>query len=956
MNRSVLDRQMFKNGGVVPMQAGGAPMPAAPMPSAPMPAAPLPSAPLPAAPMPAAPMPAVEEGIPSGVDPALMEDLLRRYSQNMEGLEDAEDYETVINEIRGDDRSIDDRYDELAGVVGEEDAHRTPESVLTLVQPVMLMASVDDGIGSLAQEEMMTPVEGPMAEGIMSTVDMGPSGQVEGGPAPVNFSQGGAVQYFAPENPNRVATPVSSPLSAPVVPIRTLSEVYEQDTLPTYQKILGAKDQEKAFQDQKRMTEAQMLFDIAQGALMFATPGERRMSPAERLAQSFTPVLGNIGTRAGELQKFKQSQAAQDQALKLQALGSAEKTLAAERAEEAQKERDAAQIEAQKERDAAQIEAQKKLSAAEAKRKPVDNLFRVTITNPTTGEKTTQVRSLTVNDHDALVEKHGSYVSFSKTYKPGAAAKAQNFLVNGSLVSAVSGTALYDKLVAGGHPVAGNVSPEALLDIKQYTLTMDINIGGKTYPKGSSPYLSKLDQNMILKSYGPTALTEYQAPVTDQQFFAAFKMSRENFEALPKEHQQYLLGLPVITEVMYFNKFGVDRNTFLTYPKITQQRLLNIAPEYRYEKINDGKRIDVLRFDVNDPEGKGVSIYSADIAGDPDFFKISMPSPDDPNVQISSIVDISTEDGRAMVAQINEINKKMPGAAVMQRIGTESTRMSAFLVPGDTPGGGASVRMSYDGGKTYIGSDGKPRLTPPNAFALSDTIAYDVYRREKVRSDARQWLNENDITLNNGQYFGKVEGGVDIPEITKKEKALVTDVLQQIRNGTGQWSAIGAAVNSVAGGFMAPETFSELFKETEEGRQFTQLVYVLGRSALASNPRFAVADLEVTGKLFPNPDKFFANPETEANKIVSLMKALDAEEIRLQQIRASASPVNSAQLAMSEQKLGEIARLKNLLGPVSAMVNTASSTDISGAQTLMQSKLPAAPAIKGTSSWWSRRP
>lgn len=109
---------------------------------------------------------------------------------------------------------------------------------------------------------------------------------------------------------------------------------------------------------------------------------------------------------------------------------------------------------------------------------------------------------------------------------------------------------------------------------------------------------------------------------------------------------------------MYFNKFGVDRNTFLTYPKITQQRLLNIAPEYRYEKINDGKRIDVLRFDVNDPEGKGVSIYSADIAGDPDFFKISMPSPDDPNVQISSIVDISTEDGRAMVAQINEINKK----------------------------------------------------------------------------------------------------------------------------------------------------------------------------------------------------------------------------------------------------------------------------------------------------------
>lgn len=70
------------------------------------------------------------------------------------------------------------------------------------------------------------------------------------------------------------------------------------------------------------------------------------------------------------------------------------------------------------------------------------------------------------------------------------------------------------------------------------------------------------------------------------------------------------------------------------------------------------------------------------------------------------------------------------------------------------------------------------------------------------------------------------------------------------------------------------------------------------------------------------------------------MKALDAEEIRLQQIRASGSPVNSAQLAIAEQKLGEISRLKNLLGPVSAMVKTASPTEISGAQTLMQSKLP----------------
>jgi len=88
-----------------------------------------------------------------------------------------------------------------------------------------------------------------------------------------------------------------------------------------------------------------MLFDIAQGALAFATPGERQMSPAERLAETFQPVLGNIGARAGELGKFKQAQKSEERALNLQALGSAERAL------EAKTSLDAAAIAAEKERD-----------------------------------------------------------------------------------------------------------------------------------------------------------------------------------------------------------------------------------------------------------------------------------------------------------------------------------------------------------------------------------------------------------------------------------------------------------------------------------------------------------------------------------------------------------------------------------------------------------------------------
>jgi len=317
MNREVMDRQMFRYGGGVPMQEGG--VPPAPMPM---------------------PMPeidpeqvemnqAAEGAMQNGIDPAVLEGMLGQYSQQMTGLDSAEDYETVINGIRGDNLPMEARYAELSDLVGPEDAQQTPESVLALLQPVMMLAGadqeaegVDQGIGGLAQDEMMAPIEGPMAEGIMSTVNMEPPPEemmvAMGGTTPVNFNQGGAVQYM------KDGGGASDP--------RNLQTVFDERK-DIYQSLLGSQAGE--YDEQKNMTKAQMLFDIAQGALAFATPGERRMSPAERLAQSFTPVLGNIGARVGELNKFKQAQAKEGRALDVAALGSAEKTLAAEKAAEA---------------------------------------------------------------------------------------------------------------------------------------------------------------------------------------------------------------------------------------------------------------------------------------------------------------------------------------------------------------------------------------------------------------------------------------------------------------------------------------------------------------------------------------------------------------------------------------------------------------------------------------------
>ena len=340
MNRSVMDRQMFRNGGYVrQMQMGGDPMMAPPMGGDPMMAPPM-AGPAPQG-MPPAPsvagMPvpadasmdqAAAGAMQQGIDPAMLESMLQQAAGqfgNLDAAAETEDYEQVMNVIRGDQASLQDRRQELAGVVGDADAAQTPDSVLTLVQPIMQLAAVDQGIGGLAPETMNTPVTGDMAGGIMSTVNMGAEEQPmpgQGGPAPVNFNQGGAVQYM---QPGGVALPAETPAGG------RLGELY-QDRQALYSQILGPQNQQQEREDQRNMTKAQMLFDIAQGGLAFASgAGMPGRSPAEQLAAAFVQPLGNISARAGEFQQFKQGQKRDERALALQALGAAEADFSAEK-------------------------------------------------------------------------------------------------------------------------------------------------------------------------------------------------------------------------------------------------------------------------------------------------------------------------------------------------------------------------------------------------------------------------------------------------------------------------------------------------------------------------------------------------------------------------------------------------------------------------------------------------
>ena len=350
MSRDIMQRQMFAKGGaafpdmsgdgrvtqkdilmgrgVIPMQEGGV-APMVPPGGAMMGVSSVPD----------------EQAMMMGeqaMDPAMLEGALSQVAANIENIDTAEDYESVMNAIRGDNVSLEGRYNELAGVVGEEDAGQTPESVLALVQPIMMMAAVDQGIGGLAAEEMTAPVEGAMAEGIMSTVapppqpemmaapPAAPGPMMMGGPPPVNFNQGGLVRR-GDNQPVIMMQTGGDPIAA----AGRLGELYEQK-MPLYQSILG--DQSAALEEQKKLTQAQMLFDVAGAALAYANPTQaeiqagRKLSPAERLAAAVTEtkLLPTISARAGEQLKAKQAAEGRDTQMKLSALTAAEAGLTAE--------------------------------------------------------------------------------------------------------------------------------------------------------------------------------------------------------------------------------------------------------------------------------------------------------------------------------------------------------------------------------------------------------------------------------------------------------------------------------------------------------------------------------------------------------------------------------------------------------------------------------------------------
>jgi hypothetical protein len=257
--------------------------------------------------------------------------------------------EILMNNLRGDMRSIDARREELADLVGFREAEETPEGVLALLQPVLAQQQAAPAMpmmpaGPAPMPQGMPPEMAGMAPPPMPAGPAPAMGGIGGlpmdqGPAPMAMANGGMVQYFQDGSEEEGVTqfdqtPPDTRLSAyPIEEIQAaLARIQSQRSqssiptiqegvaknLPMYQELLGSDPKD---------TQAQMLFDIGQAALGYAgnvgPDGQPlRGSAAARLAGATRELPGRIGARAAGMSK-------EAQALKMAALQQAQAERAA---------------------------------------------------------------------------------------------------------------------------------------------------------------------------------------------------------------------------------------------------------------------------------------------------------------------------------------------------------------------------------------------------------------------------------------------------------------------------------------------------------------------------------------------------------------------------------------------------------------------------------------------------
>lgn len=250
-------------------------------------------------------------------------------ARTQESIDAATDVEGAINALRGNDMPLDARYQELAGLVGERDAMQTPESVLALTQPAIMMTqqgAMDSGIGELMQAVAGdTQMDQGMDEGLGALMMQG-----AGSTPPENFRRGGPVEVRGYQAAGEVKDGGGTRLQPMQM---TDFDPYMQRAMAARENILGTPE-ERAAQLARAQQQARSdaMFNLANFGLAFA--GETQGgSVAERLANAAarSNVIGGFQQAGRDVEARRREMETQDQSMRLSALQSAENMSEADR-------------------------------------------------------------------------------------------------------------------------------------------------------------------------------------------------------------------------------------------------------------------------------------------------------------------------------------------------------------------------------------------------------------------------------------------------------------------------------------------------------------------------------------------------------------------------------------------------------------------------------------------------
>lgn len=262
--------------------------------------------------------------------------------------------EILMNNLRGNMRSIDARREELAEMVGYNAAAETPDEVLAMLQPVLAQQEMAGIASMMAPPQGLSPNVSPrdalsappaMPEGVASLpMDQGPMGMPQGpmppaapAPAPMPMKDGGIVQYFQDGTDEEGVTAVSDTLGG-VYPPEVIAQILPllqaemarqpmavpasateraKELEPMYSELLGV---------DKEAAKAQFLMNLGQAALRYAgnvgPSGERLTgSPIARLAAGFSDVPAAAAKAGADM-------AAQERQARLAALQGAQAEIA----------------------------------------------------------------------------------------------------------------------------------------------------------------------------------------------------------------------------------------------------------------------------------------------------------------------------------------------------------------------------------------------------------------------------------------------------------------------------------------------------------------------------------------------------------------------------------------------------------------------------------------------------